>query len=160
MPWFKLLKIKNVLQLRVLSRHYNHFYINTAFEVLQLTAQPIAPPPPPLATPLRIHKREGQREKLMETGWQMILYKLLDETNTKSQNNYVRLAGRMRPNPRFYGAQLRLSLWYKLPILHTDHVSTFSYLEFDIQGVNKVLHTLKIFISQKPHKVETLHFRQ
>jgi len=25
---------------------------------------------------------------------------------------------------------------------------------------NKVLHTLKIFISQKPHKVETLHFRQ
>ena len=29
-----------------------------------------------------------------------------------------------------------------------------------IQGVHKVLHTLKIFISQKPHKVETLHFRQ
>ena len=31
---------------------------------------------------------------------------------------------------------------------------------FDVQGVHKVLHTLKIFISQKPHKVETLHFRQ
>jgi len=29
-----------------------------------------------------------------------------------------------------------------------------------LQGVHKVLHTLKIFISQKPHKVETLHFRQ
>jgi len=29
-----------------------------------------------------------------------------------------------------------------------------------VQGVHKVLHTLKIFISQKPHKVETLHFRQ
>jgi len=29
-----------------------------------------------------------------------------------------------------------------------------------IQGVHKVLHTLNIFISQKPHKVETLHFRQ
>ena len=28
-----------------------------------------------------------------------------------------------------------------------------------VQGVHKVLHTLKIFISQKPHKVETLHFR-
>jgi len=25
-----------------------------------------------------------------------------------------------------------LSLWYKLPILHTDHVSTFLYLGFDI----------------------------
>ena len=30
----------------------------------------------------------------------------------------------------------------------------------NLQGVHKVLHTLKIFISQKPHKVETLHFRQ
>ena len=30
----------------------------------------------------------------------------------------------------------------------------------DIQGVHKVLHTLKIFISLKPHMVETLHFRQ
>ena len=30
----------------------------------------------------------------------------------------------------------------------------------NIQGVHKVLHTLKIFISQKPHKVETLHCRQ
>jgi len=38
----------------------------------------------------------------------------------------------MRPNPRFCGAQLRLSLYYQLPILHTDHVSTFLYLEFDI----------------------------
>jgi len=33
-------------------------------------------------------------------------------------------------------------------------------IAFLIQGVHKVLHTLKIFISQKPHKVETLHFRQ
>ena len=31
---------------------------------------------------------------------------------------------------------------------------------FVVQGVHKVLHTSKIFISQKPHKVETLHFRQ
>jgi len=30
----------------------------------------------------------------------------------------------------------------------------------NIQGVHEVLHTLKIFISQKPHKVETLHCRQ
>jgi len=30
----------------------------------------------------------------------------------------------------------------------------------ELQGVHKVLHTLKFFISQKPHKVETLHFRQ
>jgi len=28
----------------------------------------------------------------------------------------------------------------------------------EVQGVHKVLHTLKIFISQKPHKVETLNF--
>ena len=34
------------------------------------------------------------------------------------------------------------------------------HLCVQIQGVHKVLHTLKIFISQKPHKVETLHFRQ
>ena len=32
----------------------------------------------------------------------------------------------------------------------TDHVN-------EVQGVHKVLHTLKIFISQKPHMVETLH---
>ena len=31
---------------------------------------------------------------------------------------------------------------------------------FKIQGVHKVLHTFKILISQKPHKVETLNFRQ
>jgi len=31
---------------------------------------------------------------------------------------------------------------------------------WEIQGVHKVLHTLKMLISQKPHKVETLHFRQ
>jgi len=41
---------------------------------------------------------------------------------------------------------------------------SFVYAEFswisEVQGVHKVLHTLKIFISQKPHKVETLHFRQ
>jgi len=36
----------------------------------------------------------------------------------------------------------------------------FQYSVFSVQGVHKVLHTLKIFISQKPHKVETLHFRQ
>ena len=29
-----------------------------------------------------------------------------------------------------------------------------------IQGVHKVLHTFKILISQKPHMVETLDFRQ
>ena len=29
-----------------------------------------------------------------------------------------------------------------------------------IQGVHKVLHTFKILISQKPHLVETLDFRQ
>ena len=30
----------------------------------------------------------------------------------------------------------------------------------NIQGVHKVLHTFKILISQKPHMVETLDFRQ
>ena len=29
-----------------------------------------------------------------------------------------------------------------------------------IQGVHKVLQTFKILISQKPHKVETVNFRQ
>ena len=29
-----------------------------------------------------------------------------------------------------------------------------------VQGVHKVLHTFKILISQKPHMVETLDFRQ
>ena len=29
-----------------------------------------------------------------------------------------------------------------------------------VQGVHKVLHTFKILISQKPHKVETLNFRR
>ena len=29
-----------------------------------------------------------------------------------------------------------------------------------LQSVHKVLHTFKILISQKPHKVETLNFRQ
>ena len=33
-------------------------------------------------------------------------------------------------------------------------------LVFVIQGVHKVLHTFKILISQKPHMVETLDFRQ
>jgi len=37
---------------------------------------------------------------------------------------------------------------------------TLPALAHKVQGVHKVLHTLKIFISQKPHKVETLHFRQ
>ena len=32
--------------------------------------------------------------------------------------------------------------------------------DLDVQGVHKVLHTFKILISQKPHKVETLNFRQ
>jgi len=43
-----------------------------------------------------------------------------------------------------------------------ENHSEFPYCEnsYNIQGVHKVLHTLKIFISQKPHKVETLHFRQ
>jgi len=40
----------------------------------------------------------------------------------------------------------------KYQLLYQDFVN--------VQGVHKVLHTLKIFISQKPHKVETLHFRQ
>ena len=30
----------------------------------------------------------------------------------------------------------------------------------ELQGVHKVLHTFKILISQKPHMVETLDFRQ
>ena len=30
----------------------------------------------------------------------------------------------------------------------------------NVQGVHKVLHTFKILISQKPHMVETLDFRQ
>jgi len=44
----------------------------------------------------------------------------------------------------------------KATLLMTDTDS----LMYEIQGVHKVLHTLKIFISQKPHKVETLNFRQ
>ena len=31
-------------------------------------------------------------------------------------------------------------------------------LSIEVQGVHKVLHTLNMFISQKPHKVETLHY--
>jgi len=38
MPQYKLLKIKNVFQLRVVSRHWNHFYFNTAFADLYPTA--------------------------------------------------------------------------------------------------------------------------
>jgi len=33
MPQFKVFKMKNVLQLRVASRHWNHFCFNTAFAV-------------------------------------------------------------------------------------------------------------------------------
>ena len=36
----------------------------------------------------------------------------------------------------------------------------FLVYSVDIQGVHKFLHTFKILISQKPHIVETLDFRQ
>ena len=49
---------------------------------------------------------------------------------------------------------------------HSDTMQSAIFKNLDgislgeLQGVHKVLHTLKIFISQKPHKVEILHFRQ
>ena len=47
----------------------------------------------------------------------------------------------------------------KLAIATTVHFFEVDYIHY-VQGVHKVLHTFKILISQKPHMVETLDFRQ
>ena len=47
-----------------------------------------------------------------------------------------------------------------LKLLRLGEVSQFLVFLSHLQGVHKVLHTFKILISQKPHMVETLDFRQ
>ena len=44
--------------------------------------------------------------------------------------------------------------------LHIDCNSLETSMILKVQGVHKVLHTFKILISQKPHMVETIDFRQ
>ena len=53
-----------------------------------------------------------------------------------------------------------LSFW-NTGTLSSDHLTVIlDRFIYDIQDVHKVLHTFKILISQKPHMVETLDFRQ